>query len=80
MRDGVAAPIATVVTTVHGEEDEFLGILDGKEAEEDLVEEGKNSGICADAQGKGENGNYRETGSACECAEGVLKIAKRGVE
>ncbi len=80
MGDGVAAPIAAVVAAMHGEEDEFLGILDGEEAEEDLVEESENGGICADAEGQGEDGDYRETGSAREGAEGVLEIAKRGVE
>jgi hypothetical protein len=41
------------MAATHGEEYEFLGIFDGQEAQEDLVEEGKNSGICADAEGEG---------------------------
>ena len=80
MRDGVAAPIAAVVAAVHGEEDEFLGILDGEKAEEDLIEESENGGVSADAKGESEDGNYSEAGGAGEGAQGVLKIAKSRVK
>jgi hypothetical protein len=80
MGDGVAAPIAAVMVAAHGEEDEFLGVFDGEEAEEDLVEECKDGGVCADAEGEGKDGDHREAGSAGEGAESVLKIAKRSIE
>ncbi len=80
VRDGVAAPIASVVAAAHGEEDEFLGIFDGEKAEEDLVEEGEDGGICADAEGQGEDGDDSEAGSAGKGAESVFEVAKRGVE
>ena len=68
------------MTAAHGEKDEFLGILDGQEAQEDLVEEGKDSGICADAEGERQDGDGGEAGSAGKGAESVFKIAKRCVE
>jgi hypothetical protein len=80
MRDGVPAPIAAVVTAVHGQEDEFLGIFDWEKAEEDLIEESENGGVSADAKGESEDGNYSEAGGAGEGAQGVLKIAKCGVK
>src|SRR5712664_4683079 len=80
MGNGVAAPVAAIVTAHHGEQDELLGILDGEEAKENLVQEGKDGGVCADAESERENGYGGETGSAGEQAEGVLEVAKDGVE
>jgi len=68
------------VVTAHGEEDELLGVLDGKEAEEDLIEESKDGGVCTDAESQSEDGNGCKPGSAGEHAKGVLEITKDGVE
>src|SRR6266849_5198154 len=80
MGDGIAAPVAAVVASAHGEQDELLGFLDGKEAQQDLVEEGENGGVCADAESQGQDGYGGEAGSAGEHAKGVLEVAKDGVE
>jgi hypothetical protein len=80
MGDGIAAPVAAVMVAAHGKENEFLGILDREKAEEDLVEEGENSGIGADAEGEGQDGDGGEARSAGESAESVLEIAKCSVE
>ena len=45
-----------------------------------MIEKGENGGVGAYAQCQGEDGDDRETGSACEGAESVFKIAKCGVE
>src|SRR5437879_2572030 len=50
--DGVATPIAAIVAAFHGEKNELLGVLDGKEAQQNLVEESENGGVCADAEGE----------------------------
>ena len=80
MRDGVAAPVAAVVTPPHGEQHELLRILDGQEPQQNLVEEGENSRVRADAQGQSQDGNGRKAGSSREHAEGVFQIAKYGVK
>ncbi len=80
MGDGIAAPVAAVVVAAHGEKDELLGIFDGKEAQEDLIEEGENGGVCADAESQGEDGYGGKAGSADEHAEGIFQVAKGGVE
>src|SRR5580704_5875254 len=80
MGNGVAAPVAAVMAAAHGEEDEFLRILDGEEAEEDLVEKGENGGVGADAEGESQDSDSGETGSAGEGAESVLEVAKCGIE
>src|SRR3989442_1315350 len=80
MGNGVAAPVAAIVTAHHGEQDELLGILDEEEAKENLVQEGKDGGVCADAECQGEDGYSGEAGSAGKHAEGVLQVAKDGVE
>ncbi len=80
MGNGVAAPVAAIVTAHHGEQDELLGILDGEEAKEDLVQEGKDGGVCADAESESQYSYCGKTGSAGEHAEGVLEVAKDGVE
>src|SRR5258708_22299669 len=80
MGDGVAAPVAAIVATLHGEQDELLGILDGEEAQQDLVEEGENGGVGADAESQGQDGHGGKAGSAREHAEGVLQVAQDGVE
>ncbi len=80
MGDGVASPVAAVVAPFHGEQDELLGILDGEETEENLVEEGEDGGVGADAESQGEDGYGGEAGSAGEHAEGVLEVAKDDVE
>src|SRR5207302_9733819 len=80
MGDGVAAPVAAVVAAAHGEQDELLGIPDGQEPQQNLVEKGENSGVRTDAQSKSQDGYGREAGSAGEHAEGVLQIAKDSVE
>src|SRR5713226_8130227 len=80
MGDGIAAPVAAVVVAAHGEKDELLGIFDGKEAQEDLIEEGENGGVCADAERQGEDGYGGKAGSADEHAEGIFQVAKGGVE
>jgi len=68
------------VVTAHGEEDELLGVLDGEEAEEDLIKESKDGGVCTDAKSQSEDGNGCKPGSASEHAEGVLKVTEDGVE
>src|ERR1700720_190860 len=55
MRDGVAAPIAAVVAPTHGEQHELLGFLDGKESQQNLIEQCENSGVRADAQRKSQD-------------------------
>src|SRR5260370_41007815 len=80
MGNGVAAPVAAVVTAHHGEQDELLGILDGEEAKENLVQEGKDGGVGANAESQREDGHGGEARSASEHAEGVLEVAKDGVE
>ena len=77
--DGIAAPIAAVMVAAHGEKDEFLGILDGQEAKENLIEKGEDGGICADAQGESQNGNDGETGSAREGAESEYLKSRNAV-
>jgi len=66
--------------TAHGEENELLGVLNGKEAEEDLIKESKDGGVCTDAKSQSEDGYGCKPRSASEHAEGVLKVAKDGVE
>jgi hypothetical protein len=61
---------------VHGEEDEFLGILDGEKAEEDLIEESENGGVSADAKGESEDGNYSEAGVRARVRRAYLKSRK----
>src|SRR6266581_3651987 len=80
MGDRVAAPVAAVVASAHGEQDELLRILDGEEPQQDLVEKGENGGVRADAESQGQYGNGREAGSAHEHAECVLQVAKDGIE
>jgi len=80
MGDSVAAPVAAIVAALHGEKYELLGILDGEEAQQDLIEKGKDRGVCADAEGQREDGYGCEAGSAGEHAEGVLEVAKDSVE
>jgi len=80
MGDGVAAPIAAVVVAAHGEKDELLRILDGEEAQQDLIEERENGGVGANAESQREDGYGGEAGSTGEHAEGVLEVAKDGVE
>src|SRR5205814_867915 len=80
MGNGVAAPVVAIVPSSHGEEDELLRSLDGQEAQQNLVEEGENGGVCADAEGQSQNGHGREARSASEHAEGVLQVAQDGVK
>src|SRR5260370_32462033 len=64
VRDGIAAPVAAIVAPAHGEKDELLGLLDGEEAKEDLVQEGKDGGVCADAESESQYSYWGKTGSA----------------
>src|SRR5260370_13014145 len=80
MGDRVAAPVAAVVASAHGEQDELLRILDGEEPQQDLVEKGENGGVRADAESQGQYGNGREAGDAHEHAEWVLQVPKDGNE
>src|SRR5260370_4670721 len=80
MGDGVAAPVTAIVATLHGEKDKLLGIFDGEEAQQDLVEEGENSRVDADAESEREDGHGGEPRGAGEHAEGVLEVAEDGVE
>src|ERR1022692_4400325 len=45
----VAAVVAAVVRTAAPQQDELLGVLDWQQAQEDLVHQGENGGIGADA-------------------------------
>jgi len=72
MGDGVAAPVAAVVAAAHGEKDELLGFLDGEKAQKDLVEEGEDGGVRADAQSQCEDGDGSEAGSAGKGAESIF--------
>jgi hypothetical protein len=64
----------------YGKENELLGIFDGKETEEDLVEEGENGGVGTYAEREREDSDGSEAGSTGEGAEGVFEVAKCGVE
>src|SRR5260370_5904597 len=63
VRDGVAAPVAAIVVAAHGEKDKLLGILDGEEAQQDLIEECENGGVGSKAESQGEDGPGGEAGS-----------------
>ncbi len=80
MGDGVATPVAAVVAAAHGEQDELLGIFHGEKAQQDLVEEREDGGVCANAESECEDSYGSKTGSADKHAEGVLEVAKDGVE
>src|SRR5260370_17793696 len=80
MGDGVAAPVTAIVATLHGEKDKLLGIFDGEEAQQDLVEEGENSRVGADAESEREDGHGGEPRGAGEHAEGVLRVPEDGVK
>ncbi len=77
--DGVAAPVASVVVAVAGEEDETLRLLDGEEAEEDLIEEAEDGGVGSDAEGERGDGDGGEDGGFGEGAEGEAEIADQSV-
>src|SRR5438045_625394 len=47
VRNGVAAPVAAVVVSSHGQEDKLLRVLDGQETQQNLVEQGEDGGVCA---------------------------------
>src|SRR5260370_4751329 len=80
MGDRVAAPVAAVVASAHGEQDEVLRILDGEEPQQDLLEKGENGGVRADAESQGQYRNRREARSAHENAGCGLQGAEGGSE
>jgi hypothetical protein len=52
---------------------ELFGVLDGEIAEQKSVDEGEDSGVCADAEGEREDGGRGEGGALSEDAEGVAE-------
>ncbi len=80
MGDRIAAPVAAVVASLHGEQDELLRIFDREQPQQNLVEEGEYCRVRADAQCQSQNGYGRETRRARKHAQGVLQVAKDGVE
>src|SRR5262249_49245357 len=78
--DGVAAPVAAVVTAAHCEKDQLLRILDWEEAQQNLVEQSEDSGVGSDAEGEGKYGDQSEARAAPEGAESIVQVAKQGSE
>ena len=78
----VAAPAAgfTVPGGIGGfEDDERGGIVDGKRAQQGLIEEREDGGVGADAEREGEDGGEREAGGAAELAECELEVLLEAV-
>lgn len=71
---GVGAAVVAHVWAGRGDEDELFGVLDGQQAKHELIEEGEDGGISADAEGEREYGNNCKDGGAAERAEGVAKV------
>jgi hypothetical protein len=65
---------------VLAEGDELLGMLDGKIAEQDLVDEGEDGGVGADAEGEREQGDQGEAGALGERAEAEAGVLEEAVE
>src|SRR5258708_6714007 len=80
MRDGVAAPIIAIVAPAHGKQHEPLRILDRKEPQQDLIEEGEDRGVGTNSQRESQDGDGRKAGGSGQHAEGILQVAKRGIQ
>src|SRR5260221_8379930 len=54
IRKRVTAPISSIVKALHAEQHQLFGFFDRQKAQQNLIEESKYGGVCADSEGKGQ--------------------------
>src|SRR6516165_8028188 len=75
--NGVAAPVVPVVPATHSQQNQFLGILDREQSKKNLIEQGEDGRVGADAEGQGQDGDGGKAGAPPERAQRVLEVAKQ---
>ena len=72
--NGIGAGVAAVVLATSGEEDELLGVAHRQQLEDELIDQGEDSGIGTDPQGEGEHGDGGEQGRFAKGTEGIAQV------
>ena len=79
IRYGVAAPVVSIMAAPGGEQYQLLRILYRKKAEQNLVQQGKNGGVSADAECQSQHGQGGEHGILGQHTGGIPNIGKKMV-
>ncbi len=76
--DGVRPRVAAVVRPAAVEQHQFLRVLDWQQLENDLVDEGEDGGVGADAEGERKQGHRREERRLAERTNSVAEVLPKG--
>ena len=70
------AVVAAVMPAAAPQQDELLRVFDGEQAQENLIHQGEDGGISADAEGQRQDGHGDEDGRFLEGPQGEAQIVR----